>query len=199
MNYPSETIEAITRFLFVGEPIEKLGEYDLVIVLGNNLIELTVDELKQLWDKGHIADGAKIILSGKVGSLNREDAPEAEDMFKMALKKGLPEKSFILEPESCNAYENFLFSRKKVDELGGFDKFSSILCIGQAFLLRRAKMCAAKCGYPQDKLSYYGTVDKEGRNIGPDTWWTSDIARTRVMEEIGRIATYTLKGDLSIE
>lgn len=199
MIYPSETIEAMTRFLFIGKPIEELGKNDLVIVLGNNLIELTINELKRVWDEGHIIEGAKIILSGKVGSLNKDDAPEAEDLFKLALKKGLPENSFILEPESRNAYENFLYSKEKINELGGFDQFNSILCIGQAFLLRRAKMCAAKCGYPHEKLTYYGTVDKNGRNIGPDTWWTSDVARTRVLEEIGRISTYTLKGDLSID
>lgn len=198
MKYPSETIEAITNFLFIGEPLEKLNKYDLVIVLGNNLIELTVNELKRIWDDGHIVEGTKIILSGKVGSLNKDDAPEAEDLFKMAVRKGLPKDSFILEAESRNAYENFLFSKEKIIELGGFDSFNSILCIGQAFLLRRAKMCAAKCGYPLSKLTYYGTVDTEGRNIGPDTWWTNEIATTRVLEEIGRISTYTLKGDLSI-
>ena len=86
MNYPSETIESITNFLFVGKPIENLGVNDLVIVLGNNLIELTINELKHIWDMGHITEDAKIILSGKVGSLNSEDAPEAEDLFKMAVK-----------------------------------------------------------------------------------------------------------------
>lgn len=117
----------------------------------------------------------------------------------MTIRKGLPEKQFILEPESSNAYENFLFSKNKIDELGGFDHFQSILCIGQAFLLRRAKMCAARCNYPSKKMNYYGTVDRGGRNIGPDSWWQSEVARTRVLEEIGRISTYTLKGDLSID
>ena len=199
MNYPSETIKSLSEFLFIGTPINQLEKYDLVIVLGNNLIELTVNEVKKIWDAGHISETARIILTGKVGSLNSEDAPEAENLLLQAVKIGLPKDIFIIEPKARNAYENFLFSKSHIESIGGFTAFNSILCIGQAFLLRRAKMCAARCEYPDKKMTYYGTVDREGRNIGPDNWWENDVSRIRVLEELGRIATYTLKGDLSLE
>lgn len=199
MNYPSETIEAITRFLFIGDSIENLRKSDLVIVLGNHLADLTIQELKHLQTAGIITGETKLLFSGNVGKLDRNDAPEAEILFQLALKQGFSKENLITEAKSCNTYENFLFSKTRIDNLGGFKKFNSILCIGQAFLLRRAKMCAAKCGYPHDEMMYYGIVDKYDRNISPDAWWKNEAARRRVIEELGRISTYTLKGDLSID
>jgi len=199
VNFPSETIKAITEFLFIGSPIETLSIYDLVVIMGNHLIEPTINGLKEIWDRGHMSADVKIILSGNVGELNKDRPPEAEELLMCAVKAGLPASHFILEPNAGNAYENILFSRRKIEDLGGFSHFSSILCIGQAFLLRRAKMCAARCAYPDDKMTYYGIYDKGGRNIGPYTWWKGEAARKRVLEELGRIAKYTLKGDLSID
>lgn len=110
----------------------------------------------------------------------------------------MPSDLFIKERQATNAYQNFLYSKQIIMDLGGFERFPSILCIGKAFLLRRASMYAAKLGYPADKMQYYGTVDHEGRNIGKDTWWKSDTAIERVLAEIKRIGEYGLKGDLSI-
>ena len=59
-------------------------------------------------------------------------------------------------------------------------------------------MYAAKLGYPVEKMQYYGTVDREGRNIGKDCWWESQTAIERVLAEIKRIGEYGLSGDLSI-
>lgn len=64
---------------------------------------------------------------------------------------------------------------------------------------RRAKMCTSACGYPAETIDFYGTVDKKGMNIGPDTWWKSEAAVKRVLEELKRLAEYSLKGDLSIK
>lgn len=64
---------------------------------------------------------------------------------------------------------------------------------------RRAKMCASACGYPAEAIDFYGTVDKKGKNIGSDSWWTNEAAVKRVLEELKRVAEYSLKGDLSIK
>ncbi len=79
-----------------------------------------------------------------------------------------------------------------------FEESGRFLCIGKDFLLRRASMYAAKCGYPVDKVQYYGIVDTEGKNIGKATWWENQEAVRRVMAEIRRIGEYGEKGDLSI-
>ena len=59
-------------------------------------------------------------------------------------------------------------------------------------------MYVSKLGYPAEKMQYYGTVDREGKNIGADIWWKSDEAIERVMAEVERIGKYYAKGDLSI-
>ena len=59
-------------------------------------------------------------------------------------------------------------------------------------------MYAAKFGYPFEKMQYYGTVDTEGKNIGPDTWWQSEDARKRVMAEIERIGKYLERFQVAI-
>ncbi len=94
---------------------------------------------------------------------------------------------FIKELNAKNAYQNFEFSKSIIGDLGGWNCFERILCVCKAFLLRRASMYAAKFGYSADKMQYYGTVDRSGKNIGPDTWWQNNDAVKRVMAEIERI------------
>ena len=110
----------------------------------------------------------------------------------------MPPELFIKERQATNAYQNFLYSKQIIQELGGFGRFTKILCIGKAFLLRRASMYATKLEYPSAKMQYFGTVDSVGRNIGKNTWWKSDAAIERVLAEIKRIGEYGLQGDLSI-
>lgn len=199
IEYPSETIKAITEFLFIGQNKHSIKQSELVLVLGNDFIDGTAKELHNLYNERNIAPNAKIILSGATGALNAGKQPECDRLYASATEKyQMPSDLFIKECQATNAYENFLYSKQIIMDLGGFEQFSNILCIGKAFLLRRASMYAAKLGYPADKMQYYGTVDHEGRNIGKDTWWKSDTAIERVLAEIKRIGEYGLKGDLSI-
>lgn len=69
--------------------------------------------------------------------------------------------------------------------------------MSKAFLDRRAKTSAA-CGYPNEIIDFYGTVYEKGNNIGPNTWYQTDVAKKRVIEEVKCIAEYTLKGDISL-
>lgn len=198
-NYPSDTIRDITKFLFIGRNKEELKESDLVIVLGNDFIEGTVKELFTLYQNGIILPNAKIILTGATGSLNAGKELECIRMYRCATEDyHMPSELFIREPNAKNACQNFEFSRAIIEDIGGFDAFRNILCIGKAFLLRRASMYAARFQYPSTKMQYYGTVDTEGRNIGPETWWKSEEAAARVMAEIERIGKYYATGDLSI-
>ena len=81
---------------------------------------------------------------------------------------------------------------------GGMDAFRHILCVGNSFLLRRISLYAAKLGFPTERLQYFGVWDKEGRNIGPDSWWKSEVAVQRVMAEVERIGKYYKDGNMSI-
>lgn len=197
--YPSEIIKGITEFLFIGKEKENLKESGLVIVLGNDYIEGTVKELFCLYQEGIILPDARIILTGATGSLNAGKELECVRMYRCAVDEyHMPQELFIQEPNAKNTCQNFEFSKPIIEGIGGFDAFQNILCIGKAFLLRRASMYAARFHYPSEKMQYYGTVDTEGRNIGPETWWKNEEATSRVMAEIERIGKYYSSGDLSI-
>lgn len=196
----SETIQSITNFLFIGKPEQDLKCYDLILVLGNEQIEDTADEISMLIRRNHIDSNAAIVFTGNVGSLNKGSAPEALRLNEAVKNRSvITSQRIIIEDKATNSLENFKFSKPLIEDVKRIDEFNQILCICKAFLTRRAKMCAAACGYPVDKIDFYGTVDKVGKNIGVDTWYQSDAAIKRVMEEIKRIAEYTLKGDLSLE
>lgn len=196
----SETIHSITNFLFIGKQEQALKCYDLILVLGNEQIEDTADEISMLIRRNHIDSNAVIVFTGNVGSLNKGSAPEALRLNEAIQKRGvITSQRIIIEDKATNSLENFKFSKPLIENEKDIVNYNRILCICKAFLTRRAKMCAAACDYPVEKIDFYGTVDTAGKNIGPDTWFQSDVAIKRVMEEIKRIAEYTLKGDLSLD
>lgn len=199
-SYPSDSIKAITEFLFLETPYDEIEPSDLVLVLGNDMIDGTMAEVKKLLDDGKIKADAIVLLSGATGTLNEGKEKECIRLFHSGTEHyGIPAKQFVLEDRAKNAFQNFLYSEELIQTLGGFSRFEKILCIGKAFLLRRASMYAAKLGYPLEKMQYYGTVDREGRNIGKDCWWKNPRAVERVLAEIKRIGEYGLAGDLSIQ
>ena len=199
-DYPSETIKAITEFLFIGEEKQHIKESDLVIVLGSDSIDGIVKEIYNLYQNETITKYAKIILSGATGSLNKGKELECVRMYDCAVNKyKMQPDLFIKEPNAQNAYQNFEFTKAIIEKIGGFDRFESILCIGKSFMLRRASMYASKFNYPTYKMQYYGIVDIDGKNIGRNTWWKTDAAINRVMAEIERIGKYYINGYLSIE
>lgn len=198
MQKSSGTISAITDFLFIGKQEEDLSFYDLVILLGNDDIVGNVNTLKWLYDKRHFDSNSLIVLSGNVGSLNAAKSPEAHRMFELLKNSDFPMDNVIVEDKATNTLENFKFSLPLIEKITPINNFSKILCVGRAFMGRRAIMAASACGYPIDNIDYYGTVDRNGRNIGPDSWWKSEPARIRVLEELKRISEYSLKGDISI-
>lgn len=199
MSKPNSTIDAITNFLFIGNDLCNLCPCDLVIVLGNDFVDGTMEQVNLMFNKGIILENAKIILSGATGMASAGKDLECNRMYDSAVNKfQMSSKLFIKEPNAKNAYENFKYCKEIIEELGGFEKFNNILCVGKAFLLRRASMYAAKFEYPAEKMQYFGTVDTQGKNIGPNTWWQNEDAIKRVMAEIERIGKYYLEGFLSI-
>ena len=194
----SETVRAISQLIFCGEEESTIGYSDLVLVLGNDEIADTVGELKMLWDKGHFDENTLIVFSGATGSLNAGKEPEADRMYAEAIRQGFPAKNMLKEATATNTLLNFRNSLPVIESVKQIGQFESILVVCKGFLTRRAKMCVASCGYPTDKIHYYGTVDY-ARNINRETWYLYPESRKRVLEELGRISQYTLKGDLSLD
>lgn len=195
-KHPSEAVEAISRFLFSGFRAGKMTEeHDLVIVLGSDYIQGAIDAVEKLFSDGVIAPDAKIILSGARGAIDRDNPhTESRRMLIEALHRGMKKELFIEEPEATDTSKNFLFSKEIISTtLGGFGSFENILIIGKAFLERRASMYARFLGYPVDNMDYYGLVDKNGLDIGEDSWWKNPSSVERVMKEIERIGSYYIQ------
>lgn len=65
--YPSESIRAITEFLFIETQYEKIQPSDLVLVLGNDMIDGTMMEVnKLLLDNKIRADAKHSLWSNRV-------------------------------------------------------------------------------------------------------------------------------------
>lgn len=189
--YPNSTIEAISNLLFLETPIISC---DIAIVFGNDYVE-TMDEVKNLWERGMIKN--KIILSGH--SAKKDKKPEAIRFKEYGLQIGLSEESMLLELEATNTLENLLYSREIIEkELCDFSKIKSIMFVAKAFVCRRIQM-TVQAFYPSNiNYVYYPIVDVKGKNIGKDSWWSSEESIKRVLEELRRISEYTLKGDLAL-
>jgi len=198
-EYPSPTIRAITEFLFIGQEAEALEPSDLVIVLGNHIIDIMMGEVAALYQNGKISADATVILSGANGDFTEGQELECDQMYHAAVQKyHMPKELFIKEDKATNAYLNMVYSKEIIEEKGGFDKFGRILLVGNSFLLRRASMYAAKLGFPMERVQYFGVYDREGRNISPDGWWKSEVSVQRVMAELERIGKYYASGNMSI-
>ncbi len=204
--YPNETIRAISEFLFLETPVSELGQCDLTIVMGNDFIDGTMMEVRKLLDTGVILPESKIILSGATGLLNAGKEKECVRMFRSGVEKyGLSTDRLVMEDRATNSYENLAFTKDLIEnDMTAFpDKrelssFNRILIIAKSFMMRRTEMCARRLGYPIEKLVYFGTVDRAGRNIGKDSWWLSESATARVFAEIERIGKYAAGGDLAV-
>ena len=198
-KYPSTTIQAITEFLFIGQDEATLKPSDLVIVLGNHIMDIMMGEVAKLYENEKISKRATIILSGANGDFTKGQELECDQMYRLAVEKyAMPEELFLKENRATNAYLNMAYSKEIIEEKGGFETFDRILLVGNSFLLRRASMYAAKLGYPMERVQYFGVHDKDGRNISPDGWWKSEVSVQRVMAEIERIGKYYASGNMSI-
>lgn len=198
-EYPSSTIKAITEFIFIGQEKEELIPSDLVIVLGNHIMEIMMSEIAKLYQEEKITKDAKIILSGANGDFTKGQDLECEQMYAYATQTfGMSEELFWKEGRATNAWLNMLYSKELIEQQGGFSRFHHILLVGNSFLLRRASMYAAKLEYPMEQMQYFGVYDRAGRNISPDGWWKSEVSIARVMAEVERIGTYYATGNMSV-
>jgi uncharacterized SAM-binding protein YcdF (DUF218 family) len=182
------TIDAITELLFMESDIDKV---DLIFIFGNDWLD-TMYHIKELYNK----DISKyILISGHSVNKDRNES-EAMRFMKKGVEIGIPKDMFLLEENATNTKENLILSKKIIENKIGFNNINSILFVCKTFHTRRVLMTAQK-HFPKDiKYSFYPVNDE--RNIQKDNWWKDEISKNRVIAEIGRIAEYTLKDDLSI-
>lgn len=187
----NDTIEKITNFLFINKPFQNLKKYDVVIVLGNNHYLENALVLQMLKEEKKINENTLIVITGNKGLLNKDISVTEADLIYSEIVKLKLNLKCVLEKEASNIKENLLFSSKL---LGDLKQYNRILLVGKAFASRRILMCADAIQYPLDKVDIYGLeVD-----IKRDDWFKNPKFRKRVLEELGRIERYTLKGDIKM-
>lgn len=182
------TIDSITSLLFIESQIEPV---DLIFVFGNDWTE-TMDEVSKLYFN-NISE--TILITGNSAKGGAVDS-EAIKFKSKGISLGIPESAIITETQATNTKENMVFSMGLIDEAIGLDKIKKILFVCKTFHTRRVLMTARNFLPPSIEFSFLPMIDE--RKIEKHNWWTDELATKRVLEEIQRIAKYSLKGDLSI-
>ncbi|MGL4109847.1 YdcF family protein [Clostridium sp. LP20] len=150
--------------VIIGYPKKSEVNTDYILVLGaglnnGNELSLTLKDrldaaLKCINEYGN--DGY-IVLSGGKGSDER--ISESEAMKRYLLEQGLPSEKIITEDKSTNTYENFKYSKDKIEEhskkpIGE----SSVKVVTTDFHGFRSSILANRNGYEDVKLYTSNTV-----------------------------------------
>ena len=115
---------------------QELQKVDCIFVLGSHDPSVA-DYAAQLYHEGY---APYIIFSGgvvrSVGELrNSSPKSEAEAFFDIAVEKGVPAEAIILENEATNTGENFIFTRKLLQEKQL--NFKSFILVQKPYMVRR--------------------------------------------------------------
>lgn len=153
--------ECCRQWEVFGVPIQKIGHYDVAIVLGGmteyngDLNELSLrrggDRIWQaisLYKTKHVD---KLLISGDHGYLIDRGLHEAEQLKAVLVKWGIPKEDILVEIRSKNTYENAVESKKVLDQAVPEAKHFLLVTSGRHML--RARACYAKAGIPCDQFS----------------------------------------------
>lgn len=118
---------------------------DYVIVLGAQMkkngpskaLKYRLDEAARYLEEN---SASKVIVSGGQGS--DEPVSEAQGMYDYLISLGIDDERIIKEDESCNTYENLIFSAQYLDK-----NKDSVAIVSNNFHLFRATKIAKKAGY----------------------------------------------------
>ncbi|WP_142414042.1 YdcF family protein [Hathewaya massiliensis] len=122
---------------------------DMVIVLGAGLKgrELSQSLYKRMITSlEYLKDNPKmnVIVSGGQGP--GEDITEAEAMEEFLIKNGIDKGRIIKEDKSRNTFQNFKFSREKLDSMGQ-EHTKKVLIVTNNFHMFRSKILAKRNGF----------------------------------------------------
>jgi len=180
----TETIRAITNFVFVSDKPCKAG---IIVVPGSSHRQLSLKAV-ELWRKGF---ASTVVFTG--GFSEKLGIRESDFGKKIALENGLKDTSALTEGRSTNTKENAIEAYKLAKRKGC--SVRTVILISKPYHARRLKMTFAKVF--KDSLFFVVPV-KDDRNITRTNWWKSKEGVAKVMEEIGKISEYFLKGDLAL-
>ncbi|MFX0549546.1 YdcF family protein [Hathewaya histolytica] len=134
--------------IYNGEVVDK-EKVDIVIVLGAGLKGRKLSQsLHQRMDMAltYLRDNPdmRVIVSGGKGP--GEDITESEAMEEYLIENGIAKDRIVKESKSRNTFQNFKFSREKLNNIGEQDK-KKVLIITNNFHMLRSKMLAKRNGF----------------------------------------------------
>lgn len=104
ISYPKHNDEKADYFLVLGAGLTNRKTPNLIL---QGRLEAVLKCIET-------SDSGYIVLSGGRGV--DEDLPESEAMSKYLQERGVDDKRIIIEDESRNTYQNFKYSKKKIEE-----------------------------------------------------------------------------------
>ena len=184
-------IEDITKFIFIKDEPEKA---DIIFIPGSSNWVLA-ETAARLYKEGK---AEKIMPSGmyfyQFGRFMNERVTderykgvyrtEAEFLASVLIKNGVPEENVIKEERATNTYENAIFSKELIKEMG-IEVKTAILC-PQAFHARRAFMTYSHL-FPDTKLF---VVPTNTQNITSGNWYNTERGRQVVLGELRKCGEY---------
>lgn len=184
-------IEDITKFIFIKDEPEKA---DIIFIPGSSNWVLAETAAK-LYKEGV---AGKIMPSGmyfyQFGRFMNERVTderykgvyrtEAEFLASVLIKNGVPEENVIKEERATNTYENAIFSKELIKEMG-IEVKTAILC-PQAFHARRAFMTYSHL-FPDTEF-YVVPTDTQGITAG--NWHKTERGIQVVLGELKKCGEY---------
>lgn len=144
-------------------PKKNINNSDYIVVLGaglrgENLTTTLRDRLDATIDYVNKTDfDGKIIVSGGQGP--GESITEAEDMKRYLVNNNIKDSDIIMEDKARNTFENFKYSKEKIEELSGKNiSESSIKVITTDFHVLRSSILAKRNGYKD--VTFYSSNTK---------------------------------------
>ena len=181
-----DTRRAISDFLFIRDEPRPV---DLAFVAASP----TVSSLYPALDLYETGRTPKILISGNGQAINGQS--EWSVYKELALDKGVKKADLLIEPRAKNTLENFVFGAQLIAETGtGWRDLRTIALCAKPFHMRRVLMTARR-HFPES-IEFVVLPSSDPNDLNAETWWRSEHGRKRVLEELGRISTYGLRGDI---
>ncbi|MFL5788177.1 MAG: YdcF family protein [Flavisolibacter sp.] len=164
-----------------------LQRSDCILVLGSHDLRVA-DRAVELYKKGL---APLIIFSGGLGNLtlNIWTEPEADQLARIAINKGVPQDAILIENRSTNTGENILFTQQLLKDKG-LDP-ESFIVVQKPYMERRSYATFKK--YWPDKTVYVTSVQ-----LSMEDYPTDEIPLEQVINlmvgDLQRIKLYPEKG-----
>jgi len=182
----NDTRDAIGQFLFISDVVQSV---DLTIVAASPTIS-SISPAIELYKAGLTP---RIVISG-AGTMV-DGIVEWQGYRDYALAQGVAEADLLVEKCATNTMENLTLSAELVASTGeGWRNIQSVALCAKPFHMRRVLMTARQ--HLPEGLHLVVLPPQNSGDLSRETWWKSDFGRTRILEELGRISTYALRGDI---